>query len=78
MKLGYTTQKTSIRALKINGSPVEIYSIALAIFSLQNNLEEVQFFEKAFLLINTSMEVVLEILFLVFSNTDLPENLIPL
>lgn len=40
-------------------------------FSFYDNLKKVWFFEKTFLLANTSMEVVLEMLFLSFSNAGI-------
>ncbi len=70
VKLGLTTQKTSIGAQKIDGLSLETYDIASASFSLQDNLRRVRFFEETFLLADTSMEVVLEMPFLSFSNTD--------
>ncbi len=44
--------------------------MTLARFSLQDSLGRVRFFEKAFLLADTSMEVVLGMSFLAFSNAD--------
>ncbi len=41
-----------------------------ASFSLQDSLEKVQFFEETFLLADTSMEIVLVMLFLALSNAD--------
>ncbi len=70
VELGLTTRKTSIGAQKIDGLPLEIYSIASASFLLQNNLRRVQFFEETFLLTNTSIEMILGILFLSLSNAN--------
>ncbi len=69
-KLGLTTRKTSVGAQKIDGLPLEIYSIVSASFSLQDSLGRVRFFEITFLLANTSMEVVLGMPFLTLSNAD--------
>ncbi len=69
-KLGLTAQKTSVGAQKINGSLLETYGMVSASFSLQDSLRKVWFFEETFLLANTSMEVVLEMLFLALSNAD--------
>ncbi len=41
-----------------------------ASFSIQDSLGKVRFFEETFLLRDTSMEVVLGMLFLAFSNAD--------
>ncbi len=69
-KLGLTAQKTSVGVQKIDGSPLETHGMALARFSLQDSLGRVWFFQETFLLANISMEVVLGILFLSFSNAD--------
>ncbi len=69
-KLGLTTWKTSVGAQKIDGSPLEIYSMVSASFSLQDSLERIRFFEKTFLLADISIEVVLGLSFLALSNTD--------
>ncbi len=69
-KLGFTTQKTSVGAQKINGSLLETYGMALASFSLQNSLGRVRFFEETFLLAGTSIEVVLGMPFLALNNAD--------
>lgn len=42
-----------------------------ASFWLQDSLEKVRFFEKTFLLANTSMKVVIEKLFLALSNANI-------
>lgn len=70
-KLSLITQKTSIRAQKIDFTPLETYSHGSADFLLQDSLETIRFFEEPFLLANTSMEVVLQISFLSFNNTDI-------
>ncbi len=69
-ELGLTTRKTSVGALKIDGSSLETHGMALARFSLQNSLGRIWFFEETFLLTNTSMEVILVMPFLSFSNAD--------
>ncbi len=69
-ELGLTARKTSVRAQKIDGSPLETYDMASASFLLQDSLGSVRFFEETFLLADTSMEVVLRMPFLSLSNTD--------
>ena len=58
-RLGLITRATNVGAQKIDGSPLETYSMALAGFLLQDSLERVRFFEETFLLADTSVEVVL-------------------
>ncbi len=70
-KLGLTTQKTSIRAQKINDSSLKTYDMISASFLLQDSLGKVQFFEETFLLTDTNMEMVLAMCFLSLSNADI-------
>ncbi len=70
IKLELTARKTSVRAQKINSSPLEIDDMVSASFLLHDSLERVRFFEKTFLLANTSMEVVLGMPFLFLNNTN--------
>ncbi len=69
-ELGLTTRKTSIGAQKIDGSLLETYGMASASFLLQDSLGRVRFFEETFLLTDTSMKVILGMLFLSLSNKD--------
>ncbi len=69
-KLGLTTQKTSVGAQKIDGLSLETYGIVSASFLLKDSQRRVRFFEETFLLVDTSFEVVLGMLFLAFSNAD--------
>lgn len=70
-KLGFTTQKTSIKAQNINGLALEIYGMLLTKFSIQDSLRKVQFFKKTFLLTNTNIELILGIPFLFLNNIDI-------
>ena len=70
-KLRLVTQKTDIGAQKIDGLALVTYGMVLAGFSVQDKLERVQFFEETFLLADTSMEVVLGMRFLTFSNVNM-------
>ena len=70
-KLGFFNQKTDIGAQKIDDSPLVTYGILLADFSIQNKLGKVWFFEKTFLLADTSIEVVLKMSFFTFWNANM-------
>ncbi len=70
-KLGLTTQKTDVGDQKIDGSTLVTYEIVIVRFSDQDKLGKVRFFEDTFLLADTNMEVVLKMLFLIFSNVDI-------
>ncbi len=69
-KLGLIPRPTNVDAQKIDGSILEIYGMASAGFSLQDSLGRVRFFKETFLRADISMEVVLGMLFLSFSNAD--------
>lgn len=71
IKLGFSNRKTSVGAQKIDSLLLETYCIVSASFSLLDDLERVWFFEKTFLLVNTSMKVVLKMLFLSLRNANI-------
>lgn len=70
-KLDLVIQKTDIGIQKIDSSILETYKMVIAGFLVQDRLEKVGFFEKTFLLANTSMEVVLEKLFFILFDIDI-------
>ena len=45
--------------------------MVIAGFSIQDKIGKIRFFEETFLLLDTSMEVVLGMLFLALNNTDI-------
>lgn len=69
-KLGFTNWKTSIKTSRIDGLSLDTYNMALARFSIHGSLRKVWFLEKTFLLANTSIKIVLGMLFLAFSNIN--------
>ncbi len=70
-KVGLTIWPTGVATQKIDGSPLAMYSMAVAAFSLQDSLGKVWFFKETFLLGDTSMKVVLGMLFLALCNADI-------
>lgn len=70
-KLGLTTWKTSIGVQKIDSLPIKTYNMVLASFLLMDSLGKIRFFEKTFLLANTSIEVVLGMPLLFLSNINI-------
>ena len=56
---------------KNDGSLIETYGIVIAIFQVFGKLGRFWFFQKAFLLADISIEMVLDILFLTLSNADI-------
>ena len=69
-QLGLKAQKTNIIVQKIDGSLLTTYSMFIAAFQVLDKLGHCRFFQKTFLLTNISMKVVLGMLFLNFSKTD--------
>lgn len=70
LKLGLKVCHTNIEAQRIDDSIFEILQIALASFQVEYKLRKVRFFHKSFLLADTSIKMMLEMLFLTFSNAD--------
>ena len=70
-KLGLSIQPTSISAQKIDVSALKIYDMVIIGFSILDKTGKIRFFDKTFLLADTSMKVVLRIPFLTFSNIDI-------
>ena len=70
-KLGLSIRPTGIGAQKIDGSALKTYGMTIARLSIQDKSGRAQFFEKTFLLADTSMGVVLGMLFLALSNADI-------
>ena len=70
-QLGLRTQKTDVGAQKIDGSLLTTYGIVIAGFQIKDKLNRARFFQKTFLLANTSKEVILGMHFLTFSNADI-------
>ena len=70
-QLGFRTQKTDVGAQKIDGSSLDTFGIVIAGFQVIDKLDRARFFQKTFLLANTTIQVVLRMLFLTFSNADI-------
>lgn len=69
-KLGLRPRPTNVGIQKIDGLPLETYSMTSAMFLVWDSLERVGFFEKTFLLANTNIELVLKMPFLSLSNAN--------
>lgn len=77
MALEYTTKLlleicyTNIRAQKIDDFNLKKLKIVLANFQVENQLERAYFFQKIFFLTDISVEIVLRMFFLIFSNANI-------
>ena len=70
-KLGLQIRKTDVGAQKIDGSTLSTFRMVILGYQVQDKLGRTRFFQETFLVANTSMEVVLKILFFNFSNADI-------
>lgn len=70
-KQGLKPRFINVSMPKIDSSLLETYGMTLVVFSVRNSLRRVWFFEKTFLLVDTSMKMVLGMLFLFFSNANI-------
>lgn len=69
-KLSLTVRLTNVRAQKVDGSTLKTFDMVLASFQVEDKLERACFFQETFLVTNTSIEVILGMLFLVLNNAD--------
>ena len=70
-KLGFRTQKTDVRAQKIDRSSLDIFEIVIVGFQILNKQGRTRFFQETFLLADITIEVVPEILFFILNNTNI-------
>ena len=69
-KLGFCARKIDISAQKINRSHLDIFRMVIVNYSVKYKLGKIRFFQETFLLANISLEVVLQMFFLIFGRTD--------
>ena len=70
-QLGLWTCKTDVGAQKFNGSLLPTHGMVIIPFQMKDKLGRVWFFQETFLLADTSMKMVLGMLFLIFSNRNI-------
>lgn len=71
LRLDISIQKTDVKVLKFDRIFFKIFEIVIAIFQIKNKLEYFFFFQKSFLLANTNINLILELLFLFFTNENI-------
>lgn len=71
LKLGLKICHTNVQAQKIDGFTLKMFGMVLASFKVENMLSRSRIFLESFLLANTSIEMVLRMLFLTFSNANI-------
>lgn len=70
-KLSFKIQKTNIKAQKINNSIHNTFGMVLTDFQVEDKLNEAQSFQETFIIANNTLEVILGMFFLTFSNVDI-------
>ena len=68
--LGLKVRVTDVNTEKINGSLLATYGMVITVFQVIDKLGCSWFFQETFLLTDTNIKVVLDMLFLTFSNVD--------
>ena len=69
-QLGLIIKKTNVRAQKIDSTTLETYEMIVTTFSVLDKDGRERFLEENFLLADVKPEIVLEMLFLTMSNSD--------
>ena len=70
-QLGPQVRKTDVGAQKIDNSSLWTFRMVIAGLQVEDKLGRARFFQDSFLLAETSIELVLEMPFLTFSNADI-------
>lgn len=70
-KLGFKICSTNVRAQKIDGSTLQTFGIVLTSFQIKDKFGQARFFQESFLLVDTTVKVMLGMLFLTLSNDDM-------
>lgn len=71
MKTRSQSQKTNVKAQKIDNSILEIFRIIIANFQIEDKVGRPRYFQEIFLIAITKIEMVLEMFFFKFSNVDM-------
>ena len=69
-QLGLSIRLADVGAQKIDGTTLNTYGMIVAAFSMEDQANQVRFFEESFLVANVSPEVVLGMSFLTLSGAD--------
>lgn len=69
-KLSFKIRKTKFGAQEINGSTLETFGMVIANFQVKDKVSKSGFFQKTFLVANIKFEIILRILILKISNSN--------
>ena len=70
-KLEIRARKINVGIQKINGSHLDIFEMVIVDYLVKYKLGMIRFFKETFLLANISLELILEMFFLIFSREDI-------
>lgn len=70
-RLGLTTPQISFNVQKIDSFVFKIYSMVIERFLIENKSSKISFLDKTFLLADTSIEVVLRMIFIALNNRNI-------
>ena len=70
-KLGFTVQSTNIGTQKINTTILKIYRMVLVVFLMIDKANRIKFFEKTFLIVYVSPNIVFGMSFFILSDIDI-------
>ncbi len=70
-KLGLAPRITNVDVQKIDSLALKTYGMTIVGFSVVNKPRQIRFFKKTFLLVDTSIKVILGMLFLSLSNANI-------
>ena len=73
-KLSFKTQKTNVRAQKIDSSILQTFEMVITNFQVEDKGGRPRFFQETFLMADTKFEVILGMHFLKFSNASVLFN----
>lgn len=70
-KLGLKIRTINVRVQKIDGSTFETFDIVLASFQVKDKFERARFFREIFLMTDTSIDIIIRILFFILNNINM-------
>lgn len=70
-RLGLVVQSTIVIAQKINDTTLKIYRMIVAVFSITDQVNKVNFFEETFFVANVNLDMVLGMFFFTLSSIDI-------
>lgn len=73
-KLGFRIYQTNMNVQKLNGSRLDSDKMIIGLFQVNDKDKKSHFFKKTFLLPNTNMDILFQLLFLILSKIKMNFN----